>query len=171
MSQAQEKIFHSLLERTISVIVVFGLLAVFNVSQILSVSALTFDEGVPNLQFISEGPSFPPIADSSPRRIIYVVATGYSLESAQTDNTPCIPANGENLCDLREKFGFHDTVAANFLRLGTKVKIPDLLGDRVLTARDRMNSRYNGTNRIDIVFDTREDAIQFGVRYLKMEIY
>ncbi len=171
MSQAQEKIYYSLLERIISITVVFGLLAVFNVGQIVSVNALTVDEIIPDLQFDSTGPGFPIIADSSPRREIYVVATGYSLERAQTDSTPCIPANGEDLCELRERFGFHDTVAANFLRLGTKVKIPDLTGDRVLTARDRMNSRYNGTNRIDIVFDTRDEAIQFGVRYLKMEVY
>ncbi|PIR04555.1 MAG: hypothetical protein COV59_00310 [Candidatus Magasanikbacteria bacterium CG11_big_fil_rev_8_21_14_0_20_39_34] len=144
----------------------------------VSVPGLVATEVVKNIDenggilFEAEPPdSFPVAQNREPRRVMWVVVTAYSLEAAQTDSTPCIPANGEDLCALRELQGAHNTVAANFLRFGTQVKLPELFGNKTLVVRDRMNARYNGTNRIDVVMDTRAEAIKFGVKYVKMEIY
>ena len=63
-------------------------------------------------------------------------------------NSPCIPADGYDLCEHYEKYGTGNTIAANFLPLGTQVKIPELFGDKVLVVHDRMNSRY-GQGRIE----------------------
>ncbi|MCB9798784.1 3D domain-containing protein [Candidatus Nomurabacteria bacterium] len=115
--------------------------------------------------------SFPVSENREPRYTQWVTVTAYSLEAAQTDSTPCIPANGEDLCKMREKQGYHNTIAANFLRFNTNVRLPELFGDKVFIARDRMNARYNGTNRIDVVMDTREEAIAFGVKHVKMEVF
>ncbi|HOD87002.1 MAG TPA: hypothetical protein PKY61_01820 [bacterium] len=90
--------------------------------------------------------------------------TAYNSDPAQTDNTPCITANGFNVC----KHGEEDTIAANFLQFGTKVRIPELYGDRIFVVRDRMNKRYS--DRIDIWMKEKTDARQFGVKVAKIEV-
>jgi len=90
--------------------------------------------------------------------------TAYNSDVAQTDDTPCITANGFDVC----AHGIEDTVAANFLKFGTKVRIPDLFGDRIFVVRDRMNKRY--PDRVDIWMLERSDAIQFGVRRTRIEV-
>ncbi len=92
------------------------------------------------------------------------VMTAYNSEPGQTDNSPCITASGFNVCE----HGVEDTVAANFLPFGTKVRMPELYGDRIFVVRDRMNSRYQ--NRVDIWMINKADAIRFGVKTVKMEV-
>lgn len=114
--------------------------------------------------------SFPESEGRKPARTMWVVVTAYSSTVDQCDDTPCITANGYNLCDNYEKYAIADTVAANFLRMGETVRFPDLYGDKVFTVRDRMNARY-GNGRLDIWMPTREMAKKFGVKRIKMEIY
>lgn len=90
--------------------------------------------------------------------------TAYNSKAAQTDDSPCITANGFNVC----KNGVEDTIAANFLPFGAKVRIPDLFGDRVFVVRDRMHPRHK--NRLDIWMINYEDAKQFGVKVAKIEV-
>ncbi|MDP3731007.1 MAG: 3D domain-containing protein, partial [bacterium] len=59
-------------------------------------------------------------------------------------------------------------VAANFLPLGTIIKIPEIFGDKVFVIEDRMNKRYD--YRIDLWFSTRAEAKEWGVRKIKIEI-
>jgi 3D (Asp-Asp-Asp) domain-containing protein len=90
--------------------------------------------------------------------------TAYNSKAGQTDNSPCITANGFNVCEN----GVEDTIAANFLPFGAKVRIPDLFGDRVFVVRDRMHPRHK--NRLDIWMINYEDAKQFGVKVAKIEV-
>ncbi len=92
------------------------------------------------------------------------VITAYNSEVGQCDDTPCETANLFNVCE----FGIENTVAANFLPLGTTIKIPELFGDRVFVVRDRMNRRY--TDRIDVWMKDKAEAKIFGVKYAKIEI-
>jgi 3D (Asp-Asp-Asp) domain-containing protein len=120
---------------------------------------------------IEANPSFPEVGEIEPRRVITAVMTAYSSDVAQTDSTPCIPADSTyNLCENYEETGAQDTIAANFLPMGTKVKFPELYGDKIFTVRDRMNARY-GNGRGDIWMPTRTEAKQFGVKRVVMEIY
>lgn len=90
--------------------------------------------------------------------------TAYNSLPEQTDDTPCITANGFDLC----KHWTEDTVAANFLKFGTKVRIPELFGDRIFVVRDRMNKRFS--DRVDVWFKDKQDARQFGKRTAVVEI-
>lgn len=91
-------------------------------------------------------------------RNMRMVITAYSSTRDQTDNTPCITANGYNVCTANAE----NVIAANFLPFGTRVKIPELFGDRVFTVQDRMNARYS--HRVDIWMTSRHKAKQFGVK-------
>src|SRR3989338_9520428 len=77
-----------------------------------------------------------------------VVATAYSSTPDQTDSTPFITANGT--------YVFDGLVAANFLPFHTKIKIPEMFGDKVFTVEDRMHPRFS--DRIDVWFPNRELA-------------
>lgn len=94
----------------------------------------------------------------------HTTITAYNSEVAQTNDQPCITANGFNVCN----HGIEDTVAANFLRFGTKIRIPELFGDRIFIVRDRMNKRYY--DRVDVWMLEKPEAIQFGKRLAKIEI-
>lgn len=102
--------------------------------------------------------------DKDIKRTGYYNLTAYNSEAAQTDASPCTTANGFNVCE----HGVEDTVAANFLPFGAKVRMPDLFGDRVFIVRDRMSPRFD--NYIDVWMKERSDAIKFGVKYARVEV-
>lgn len=97
---------------------------------------------------------------SKPKEIMPVTVTAYSSTPDQTDDTPFHTANGMNVKD--------GIVAANFLPLGTKLRIPEAFGEKIFTVFDRMHERFD--QRIDIWMPTREAAQEFGIRYLNIEI-
>ena len=98
-------------------------------------------------------------------RTINVPVTAYNSLPGQTDSTPCITANGFDLCKNNQQ----NVIAANFLKFGTKVRFPDYDPNTIYTVQDRMNARYS--YRADIWMQTRNQAKQFGLKNLKMEIY
>jgi 3D (Asp-Asp-Asp) domain-containing protein len=111
------------------------------------------------------------VASSTPKTPEYKVIrtsthtmTAYNSEPGQTDDSPCITANGFNVC----KHGEEDTIAANFLKFGTKVMIPELFGDRVFVVRDRMNKKH--PNRVDVWMKDHSDAMKFGVKVAKIQV-
>ena len=91
---------------------------------------------------------------------LVVSSTAYSSTPDQTDSTPFITAANTVVRD--------GIVAANFLPFGTKIKIPDIFGDKIFTVEDRMNKRY--WHRVDIWFPDRESALNFGHKTLKIQI-
>lgn len=100
------------------------------------------------------------IADKFGQKTFHVPSTAYSSTKDQTDNTPFITAMGTHVRD--------GVVAANFLPLGTIFKIPEIFGDKVFVVEDRMNKRY--PYRIDLWFPSREEANQWGLKKIKIEI-
>ena len=89
-----------------------------------------------------------------------VSLTGYSSTTDQTNSEPFITASGEWVRD--------GIVATNSLPFGTKIRVPQLFGDKIFTVQDRMNSRY--TDRVDIWFPSRQQARNFGLKYATIEI-
>lgn len=95
------------------------------------------------------------------KKTMVVAATAYSSSPDQTDSTPFITSNGKRVYD--------GLIAANWLPYNTKIRIPDLYGDKIFTVNDRMNARY-ATGRLDVWMQTRGEAKQFGIRRIKIEI-
>ncbi len=103
---------------------------------------------------------FPAAEIRSARYVVKVPVTAYSSTPDQTDDTPFITASG-----TRVRWG---VVAANFLPIGTRLRLPDYYGDQVFIVEDRMNARYN--MRLDIWMETRADARAWGVRHVIVEV-
>ncbi len=107
---------------------------------------------------------FPESKDLTIKKVSYHIITAYTSEVGQCDNSPCITASGFNVCRHNQE----DTIAANFLKFGTKIRIPELFGDRIFIVRDRMNKKYN--NRIDIWMKNKQQAVKLGKKLAKIEI-
>ena len=88
------------------------------------------------------------------------VITAYSSVPEETDDTPFITASGSYV-----RFG---VVAANWLPIGTAVRIPEFFGKQVFIVEDRMNKRHD--DKLDVWFPTKEAAINFGKRVAKIEV-
>ena len=99
----------------------------------------------------------------SPRvvKTIKMVATAYSSTPQQTDNDPFITAAGTYVRD--------GTIANNLLPFGTKIRIPELYGDKVFIVEDRMSSK-KGYYHIDIWFPSYWEAKDFGAKITYVEI-
>jgi 3D (Asp-Asp-Asp) domain-containing protein len=94
------------------------------------------------------------------------IVTAYNVgDPRQTDNTPCISANGENICKALAKG--KKRCAANFVPLGTRLHVEKV---GVCLVTDRTNKRYR--NRVDIAMKKNEypKARQFGRQKLKVKI-
>lgn len=87
--------------------------------------------------------------------------TAYNSEVGQCDADPFTAADGTTTYD--------GMVATNFLPFGTKVRIPELFGDKVFTVHDRMNRRY--WHRVDVWMKEKPAAKKFGLhKNVKIEI-
>ena len=102
----------------------------------------------------------PNIVNRPPKQILDLTVTAYSSTPGETDGDPFTTASGMRVAD--------DIIAANFLPFGTKVKFPEYSGDKIYTVQDRMSSRY--WERADIWFPSYQEARQFGVKYLTIEV-
>ena len=94
-------------------------------------------------------------------RLLTLTITAYSSSPDETDSTPFITASGSRTRD--------GVVATNVLPFGTKVKIPELFGDKVFTVEDRMNRRY--TERLDIWFPSKYQAKKFGKQLAQIVVF
>lgn len=105
--------------------------------------------------------AFPVASSARARSAINVPVTAYSSEIEQTDSTPFITASGTRVHD--------GIVAANFLPIGTRVRFPDLYGEKIFIVEDRMNARYS--EHVDIWMNETADAKNFGLRHTQVEIF
>ncbi|MDG1949305.1 MAG: hypothetical protein P8J32_00600 [bacterium] len=132
---------------------------------------LTFDDStvaiiIASMQNDTESyGTFPVAQTADPRNTYTIPLTAYTSDPAQTDDTPCITASGLDVCER----GIENVVAANFLPIGTRVRIPELYGDRVFYVEDRMNARYY--YKMDVWMLDIGDARQFGLQYATVEVF
>jgi 3D (Asp-Asp-Asp) domain-containing protein len=103
----------------------------------------------------------PSFEEPRPTRRLRVVVTAYSSTPWETDTDPYITASG-NL--VRE-----GVVANNFLPFGTKIKIPEIFGDKVFVVEDRM-SWGKSDYHIDVWFPSYWEALNFGTKMTYIEI-
>lgn len=98
---------------------------------------------------------------SQVNRKIKMTITAYSSTPEQTDSTPFITASGSTVGD--------GIVANNLLSFGTRVRLPELYGDKVFVVEDRMHSK-KGNYHLDIWFSDTDQAKEFGSETTYVEI-
>jgi 3D (Asp-Asp-Asp) domain-containing protein len=90
-----------------------------------------------------------------------VTVTAYSSTENQTDSEPFITAAGTGVRD--------GIIANNYLPFGTKVRMPEIYGDKVFVVEDRMNWK-KGYYHVDIWFPSYWEALNFGAKRTYIEV-
>lgn len=121
---------------------------------LVSAPTTLIKDGYPTIKKIKESP-FEVV------KKIKMIVTAYSSTPEQTDDTPFITASGKNVAD--------GIVANNMLRFGTKIKIPELYGDKIFVVQDRMHQR-KGKYHLDIWFPEYPEAKNFGAKIADIEV-
>ena len=96
-----------------------------------------------------------------PQKTIYVNVSAYTSTKDQTDGSPYVTAVGTPVRD--------GILAANFLPIGTVVRLPDKFGDKLFVVEDRMDERFS--LQVDVWMSDQEEAKKFGIQFLKMEVF
>lgn len=94
------------------------------------------------------------------KRTMRIAVTAYSSTVDQCGSDPFTTASGTTVRD--------GVIAANFLPIGTKVRFPDQFGNKIFVVEDRMSARY--WQRADIWMPSREEAKQWGIQHITIEI-
>lgn len=89
------------------------------------------------------------------------ILTGYSSSPEETDETPNITASGSEVED--------GICANNLLPLGTKVKFPEVFGEKIFVVKDRMAPQKSPFH-FDIWFPDKESALNFGAKITEVVI-
>ena len=90
-----------------------------------------------------------------------VIVTGYSSTPWETWGNPFVTASGSWVED--------GIIANNLLPFGTKVRFPELYGNKIFVVKDRMHSRKQD-NHMDIWFPSNQKALNFGVERTYVEV-
>lgn len=93
-------------------------------------------------------------------KTLNVWVTAYTSTPEETDDTPFITAWNTEVRD--------GIVATNLLPFGTKVRIPELFGNKVFTVEDRMHRRK--TDFVDVWMETKTEALEFGINRTHIEV-
>ncbi|MDP3964523.1 MAG: 3D domain-containing protein [bacterium] len=103
----------------------------------------------------------PEIPDRVAKKSILLTVTAYSSSPDETQGDPFITASGK-----RTSKG---TVAYNHLPFGTKVRMPDVFGEQIFRVEDRLPTGA-GLHHVDMWMPSKQEAKQWGVRVVRMEI-
>ncbi len=105
-------------------------------------------------------PSLRTTEEEKSQKKMNILVTAYSSSPEETDDTPLITASGS--------FVHSGVVAANFLPFGTKIRLPEIFGNKIFVVEDRLHKSHN--DRVDIWFPSKEEAVNFGYQVSEMEI-
>ncbi|MEK7665214.1 MAG: 3D domain-containing protein [Patescibacteria group bacterium] len=100
-------------------------------------------------------------SDYEVKKKVRMIVTAYSSRVEETDDTPFITASGKTVAD--------GIIANNMLPFGSKIRIPELYGDKIFIVEDRMHQR-KGKYHVDIWFPEYEQAKEFGAKLTYIEI-
>lgn len=154
------------LHKAVSVLPVIMMFVTIVVSGIVPVTRIANAQvlfaTIPSFAFgMGNNVGFPESEDREASKTMRISVTAYNSLPEQTDDTPFETADGTRVRD--------GIVAANFLKLGTRVRFPELYGDKIFVVKDRMNARYD--KRADIWMEHKSDALALGHKYTTIEIF
>lgn len=118
-------------------------------------------ENVPVVEQVLSTERLPEVQELKVKKTMKLKVTAYSSTVDQTDGDPFTTASGTRVHE--------GTIAHNGLPFGTRVRFPEAFGDKIFIVEDRMHPR-KGFYMADIWMETREQAKQWGVRVVTMEI-
>ena len=105
--------------------------------------------------------SHSPLPEPKVKSRANIIVTAYSSTVWQTNDDPFTTASGTRVRD--------GIVANNLLPFGTRIRLPEIYGDKIFVVEDRM-SRKKSDYHFDVWFTDTRDALIFGVKNTYVEI-
>ncbi len=103
----------------------------------------------------------PEIADRPARKTLRATVTAYSSSIDETDSDPFTTASGAKT--------HSGIIAYNHLPFGTRIRFPEIYGDKIFVVEDRLRAGASRTH-FDIWLPSKMEAKQWGVKTLVIEI-
>lgn len=113
-----------------------------------------------------------PVIHATTGKSHVMIASAYTSTRGQTDDAPCIAADGSDIC---ERFENGETLCAtNDYPLGTKlffqpVELEGPYENGICVVADRMNKRYKG--HIDFYFGRGDEAYDAAIKFGRKRYY
>lgn len=104
-------------------------------------------------------------------RVITAEVTGYYLGEESTGKTPAHPAYGITASGVRVRETDKVIAAPKHIPFGTVIEIPGYGMAKVLDRGAAVKVKKDGTVILDILFPTKEEALQWGRKRLEVKIY
>jgi len=124
-------------------------------------STLTKSNLAPKINKTASCEYLPLAPEKKPRKTFHLTVTAYSSTPDQTSGDPFITASGERVRD--------GIIAYNHLPFGTKVRFPEIFPEKTFVVKDRLRQGA-GIYLADIWMPSREEALQWGAKTLKIEV-
>lgn len=103
----------------------------------------------------------PQVEEYDVKRTMRLTVTAYSSSPDETDADPFTTASG-----ARVRSG---VIAHNGLPFGTRVRFPQVFGDKIFVVQDRLHPR-KGYYIADLWMPSKKEAQQWGAKILTMEV-
>jgi len=141
------------IKQNFGVIIILGIITMLGVAALINIMLL---KPYVDTSKVEHKPKITVLPVNIDKGIIREI-TMYNSLKEQTDNTPCISADGTNICKAD-----YNVCATNAFPMNTKLYI-DGLGECIV--KDRMNSRFK--ERVDWYAGMDKDrAVKFGLQRL-----
>jgi len=135
----------------------------YSYTQQLKTSSIILNNYWPNQEKpVNTDYQYLPIAgERKARKVFHLTVTAYSSTVDQCDSDPFTTASGKKVRD--------GIIAYNYLPFGTKVRFPDIFPGKVFVVEDRLRAGAS-IYLADIWVPTREEALQWGAKTVKIEV-
>jgi 3D (Asp-Asp-Asp) domain-containing protein len=95
-------------------------------------------------------------------KTIYTTVTAYSSSVDECGIDPFTMASGERV--------FDGAIAHQYLPFNTKVRFPEVFGEKIFVVKDRLGPQFTSYYHVDMWVHSKAEAKAWGARVVKMEI-
>jgi len=96
------------------------------------------------------------------KKTIYTTVTAYSSSVDECGADPFTMASGDRV--------FDGAIAHQYLPFNTKVRFPEVFGEKIFVVKDRLGPQFTSYYHVDMWVHSKVEAKAWGARVVKMEI-
>ena len=96
------------------------------------------------------------------KNTVYTTVTAYSSSVDECGIDPFTMASGDRV--------FDGAIAHQYLQFGTKVRFPEIFGEKIFVVKDRLGHQFTSYYHVDMWVQSKAEAKNWGAKVIKMEI-
>jgi len=96
------------------------------------------------------------------KKTFWTTVTAYSSSPDETSGDPFVTASGDRTTS--------GVLAHQYLPFGTKVRFPEVFGDKIFVVKDRLHEKHTSEFLFDMWVHSKAEAKAWGAKILKVEV-